>query len=127
MPAGDRPRPNPLSEHADVYGLLQEIRLRPGMWIREGRLPELETTLRGYGMALEVHGIGEQFPFGAHGAFNDWLAARFGWGMSCGWAHAIEQNAGPEDPLELFFRLVDEYRADPRAGRTPPRRVIDRG
>ncbi|MDT7787098.1 MAG: hypothetical protein QOF58_5517 [Pseudonocardiales bacterium] len=108
----DSPQPKPLSEHADVYSLLQDIRMWPGVWVRARRLGELETLLWGYGTALEVHGVEEPFAFGASRDFSNWLAARFGWGMALGWAHAIEENAGADDPLDLFFRLVDEYRAE---------------
>jgi len=66
--------------------------------------------LLGYGIALKVHGVDERFPFDPVGDFAVWVRERFGWGMSCGWAHAIEENAGAEEPLDLFFRLVDEYR-----------------
>jgi hypothetical protein len=107
----------PLSEHVDVYGLLHEVRLRPGMWVRQ--IAELETMLTGYGMALEVHGIDEPNVFGAHGHFTRWLEERYRWGMSCGWAYAIVRTAGEEEPLDVFFRLVDEYReaGEPRYAR----------
>ncbi|MFI6098686.1 hypothetical protein ACIA8G_24275 [Lentzea sp. NPDC051213] len=70
-------------------------------------------------MALEVHGITEPFPFGPRGGFGDWLYARYGWRMASGWAYAIEENAGMDDPLDVFFRLVGEYRA---AAHAAPRR-----
>lgn len=116
MPAEERPNPRPLSDHNDVYGLLHEVRLRPGVWVRG--LQELETILAGYGMALLIHNINEPFPFSAHGDFKDWLQDRFGWGMSLGWAYAIEHYGGATDPLELFFQLVDEYRAAGRPTQT---------
>ncbi|SMD06686.1 hypothetical protein SAMN05660733_03813 [Lentzea albidocapillata] len=82
------------------------------MWVRGRQLRELETMLLGYGIALEVHGITESFLLNPGGPFSDWLYARFGWGMACGWAHAITENAGKEAPLDLFFRLADEYRTE---------------
>ncbi|KJK49047.1 hypothetical protein UK23_15070 [Lentzea aerocolonigenes] len=106
------PRPKLPSEHEDVYGLLEDIRLRPELWVPGRRLGTLQTLLWGYGLALEVHGVEEQFAFGSSRDFSSWLAARFGWGMSLGWACAIEEYGGADDPLDLFFRLVDEYRAE---------------
>jgi hypothetical protein len=34
--------------------------------------------------------------------------------MSTGWASAIERHADGEEPLMVFFRLLDEYRANQR-------------
>ncbi|MCP2094564.1 hypothetical protein LV78_002537 [Actinosynnema pretiosum] len=90
--------------------MLREIALRPRMWVRS--LSELEALLWGYGTALQVHGIAEPYPFNSSRAFSDWLRARFGWGMAPGWARAIEEHAGDEEPFEVFFRLVEEYRLD---------------
>ncbi|MET8647307.1 hypothetical protein [Streptomyces sp. NPDC004675] len=42
----------------------------------------------------------------------EWLRTRRGWSMSCGWADAIERHADGEDLLAVFFRLLDEYRAE---------------
>ncbi len=131
MSVSDRPSPVPLAECTDVYGLLDQVRLRPGMWVRGRTLRELETTLWGYGMALEIHGVREPFPFGPRGGFGEWLYARFGWGTTCGWAFAIEQNAGTEDPLAAFFRLANEYRVHQQAERQPsavsPQRAFQGG
>ncbi|MEV6902000.1 hypothetical protein [Amycolatopsis sp. NPDC051372] len=44
------------------------------------------------------------------GPFAEWVRGRTGWSMSLGWAAAIERHAGDEDPLDVFFRLLDEYR-----------------
>ncbi|WP_439662098.1 hypothetical protein ACSHWB_11935 [Lentzea sp. HUAS TT2] len=104
-----------LAECADVWSILDQVRLRPSMWVRGRQLRELETIFLGYGVALEVHGINESFHLNPGGPFSEWLHARFDWGMSCGWAQAITENAGTEDPLVLFFRLVDEYRAHAHA------------
>ncbi|SDP82774.1 hypothetical protein SAMN05421507_11620 [Lentzea jiangxiensis] len=87
------------------------------MWIRGRQLRDLETILLGYGVALEVHGVNESFHLNPGGPFGEWLHARFGWSMSCGWAQAITENAGTEDPLVLFFDLVDEYRTDGHTSR----------
>lgn len=47
---------------------------------------------------------------GQAGAFAEWVRVRTGWSMSLGWAAAIERHAGAEEPLDVFFRLLDEYR-----------------
>jgi hypothetical protein len=88
------------------------------MWVRQGSLEELSTMLFGYSLALQVHGVPERFDLHpALGPFADWLRETRGWGMSLGWAAAIEHNAGDSAPLDVFFRLLDEYRAGPGSGR----------
>ncbi|TVT62642.1 hypothetical protein FNH05_00675 [Amycolatopsis rhizosphaerae] len=80
------------------------------MWIKS--LRDLELILHGYGVALSVHGIDDTFVFAAGGgAFAKWVQARHGWSMACGWARAIEDHAEEEEPLALFYRLLDDYRS----------------
>ncbi|MGI5171439.1 hypothetical protein ACQEU3_44530 [Spirillospora sp. CA-253888] len=100
----------PIEEWGDVYGFLDQVRARPGMFVRHGSLSELETLLAGYSIALVVHGIDEPQVFTANGLFAHWLAQEFGWPMVLGWAVAIEARAGQEPALEVFFRLVDDFR-----------------
>ncbi|GAA0418473.1 hypothetical protein [Streptomyces luteireticuli] len=114
MPAdpGDRPKPKPFDEWRDVYDLLEQVRQRPGMWVRDGSLRELSVLLLGYHLALGVHGIDERFDFDpAAGPFAQWLSWTRGWSLSCGWVTAIEENAGEVPPLGAFFQLLDEWQA----------------
>lgn len=109
------PRPRQLHELTDVFGFLEQVRLRPGMWVRS--LDELQSILIGYRVALEVHGIGEDFEFWPTGAFADWLWLRLGRHSSLGWAVEInrEAEAAGASPLNLFFAFVDEFRTGDRA------------
>ncbi|WP_327386465.1 MULTISPECIES: hypothetical protein [unclassified Streptomyces] len=104
-------RPKPFDEVRDVYDVLEHVRLRPGMFVRDGSLQELMLILSGYGTALRVHDVGEQFDLAPVGPFADWLRRSRGWSTSCGWATAIELNGQDEPPLSAFFRLLDEWRA----------------
>lgn len=89
--------------------------------------------LFGYSLALQVHNAPEGFDFDpALGPFALWLNETRGWSMTRGWATAIETNAHGGTPLELFFSLLDEYRARPvpaacqnGAGTTDTRRQPD--
>ncbi|ATY16352.1 hypothetical protein CU254_13640 [Amycolatopsis sp. AA4] len=81
------------------------------MRLRQRSLRDLQILLLGYGVALDVHGIDEEFEWRPVGPFAQWLEARFGWPMALGWAAAVEEHADGEDPLDVFFRLRDEYRA----------------
>lgn len=93
----------------NVFLWLDGMRVRPGMYLRNKSLQDLETLLPGYYSGLGVHGIVEAVPAMHH--FRDWLYIRTGWSCSRGWAHAIEQrHKDPEKALATFFGLVDEYR-----------------
>ncbi|MFC8262697.1 barstar family protein [Streptomyces sp. NPDC057291] len=94
-----------------MYDFLEQIRLRPGMWLPGGSLHHLQAMLLGYQVAISVHSINEPHDFWA---FSEWLGKRLGGNnASFGWAADVERNT-PDDstPLEEFFRLLDEYRRD---------------
>lgn len=102
----------PISECADVYGVLDQVRPRPGMQVGHGSVQDLSIMLFGYSLALQVHGTAERFDLHpSRGPFADWLSASRGWSMSRGWATAIEENAGDRAPIAVLFELLDEYRA----------------
>jgi hypothetical protein len=106
---------NEAAERRDVYDVLEQVRRRPTMWVRNGSLQELETMLFGYSVALDVHQVPEQFELrGGGGPFADWLRETRGWSLEYGWAACIETHAGSQPPLELFFSPLDEYRARSR-------------
>ncbi|QCD54134.1 hypothetical protein CEB94_04040 [Streptomyces hawaiiensis] len=64
-----RRAPRQLTEMRDVYDLLEEVRLRPGMWVRGGSLQHLNSVLFGYHVALMVHGAKEKLDFRQGGPF----------------------------------------------------------
>lgn len=115
-----RPKPRQLTELADVYELLEEVRLRPGMWIRRGSLLDLDSMLRGYWIALEIHRVEEDFAFKQTGTFSAWLWPRLGmaYESALGWAVEIERAAetAGRPAIELFFELLDEFRAETSTG-----------
>ncbi|MFB6844916.1 hypothetical protein ACFCXS_08655 [Streptomyces sp. NPDC056373] len=105
----------------DVYDLLDEVRLRPGMWVRDGSLRHLDSMLVGYRIALAVHGVEEPFDFwspGGRSPFSRWLERRMGEQTSLGWSTVIERSAEAtgRPALELFFELLDEFRDECRGG-----------
>jgi hypothetical protein len=104
--------PRQLSELNDVFDFLEEVRLRPGMWVRS--LEHLDSMLVGYRVAFEVHGVAEEFDFWPQGPFSEWLWVKLGRHSSLGWAAEIEREAGAArvHPMAKFFALLDEYRAD---------------
>jgi hypothetical protein len=109
--------PKHASELNDVYELLDEVRLRPKMWVRGGSLLHLNSMLLGYRIALNPYGVDEDWPFwspGKPGPFTDWLWQRLDGHSSLGWATEIERAAQATDQsaMDLFFTLFDEYRAE---------------
>ncbi|MFF7866294.1 hypothetical protein ACFZCT_07520 [Streptomyces qaidamensis] len=117
-----RRTPRQLAEMRDVYDLLEEVRLRPGMWVRGSSLQHLHSMLLGYRVALAVHGAEESFDFwtpGNQSPFDAWLTKRMDEHTSLGWSAVIEREAEAtgRSAMELFFELLDEF----RAGRDQPR------
>lgn len=93
-----------------ILDFLDRVHARPGMWVRNNSLRELENMVWGYTECLSMHNIWEDVPqMTTH--FLDWLRYRTGWDTCCGWADAIERNSSPgPDALSAFFKFVDEYR-----------------
>ncbi|MEU4546017.1 hypothetical protein [Nonomuraea dietziae] len=95
-----------------VDDFLDQVQLRPSSWVAGGSLHRLEAMLIGYRLALYVHEIDEPFDFWHDGPFSEWLWERLGRTSPLGWAAEIEREAGGDmEPLDLFFRFLDEYRA----------------
>lgn len=65
MPTDDSPQST--AKHwrdcADAYDFLEQIRLRPGMWLPGGSLEHLQAMLLGYQVAVSVHSANENFSF----------------------------------------------------------------
>ncbi|TGN78870.1 hypothetical protein E5082_24835 [Streptomyces griseoluteus] len=96
-----------------MYDFLDQIRLRPGTWLRGGSLHDLQTMLIGYQVALGVHSIDDPCDFWRGGAFGQWLGTRLGGTSPLGWAADIERNMPDgSTPVEEFFRLLDAYRSE---------------
>jgi hypothetical protein len=104
------------AERRDVYDVLEQGRRRPGMWLRNGSLQELQTMLFGYSVALEVHQAPEHFELrGGVGPFADWLRETRGWPLEYGWAACIEATAGSQ-PRGGRSNTVRRSSAGSRAG-----------
>lgn len=100
-------------EYVDVHDFLDQVRLRPNMWLTGGSLRQLESILIGYRVALGVHAIDEPFPFWPGEGFARWLLERHGMSGAIGWAAEIERRTPDgSTPVDEFFRLLDEYRSD---------------
>jgi PrcB C-terminal len=104
----------------DVYGLLDNIRTDPHYWRAVGSLDQLRLLLAGYREAVEISGSHEalDFPFGNPGPFSVWLrlqipALKTTSPYDVDWPSALENQAATlgVPPLDLFFTMVDQFRA----------------
>lgn len=112
-----KPEPRQPRELSNVHEFLDEVRLRPGMWVRRSSLQHLDSILVGYAVASEIHDTGEPFDFWHLGPFSQWLWKRLGmaYPSALGWAVEIERaaEAAGTQPVEMSFSLLDEFRAEP--------------
>ncbi|WP_329292322.1 hypothetical protein [Streptomyces pseudovenezuelae] len=122
---GTRRRPRRIEDLTDVYDFLEEVRLRPGVWVRNNSLQHLDSMLTGYRLALGIHDKAEPFDFwtpGSPSRFSEWLCQRQGRPSSLGWATEIEREAerSGRPAMEMFFELLDEFRAGTEPDRQSP-------
>lgn len=99
---------------AGLWGLVEEVRKRPGMYCDPASKPltTLETMLGGYTAALKDHRI----PDGGRGfneAFRAYLLLCFGWSTCDGWALAVRDHLKDgEDELAKFFTILGQFKSD---------------
>ena len=101
-----------------VFDLLEDIRKRPEMFVgmtsedRGSQLRHIEMVLRGYGLAIDRHGIdepGKDFL----SAFDRYLREHRSWTAysGIGAIAAVQKHAtSGEEAWKLFWELVDEFR-----------------
>ncbi|MFI5545665.1 hypothetical protein ACIA6E_18035 [Streptomyces sp. NPDC051815] len=114
-PDGKRRAPRPVSELRDVYDFLEEVRLRPGMYAVHSSVMHLHSILLGFDLAVEMHGAAGATLFDDDGAFREWLRHQInGQYGSLIWGYAIELEAKDRGvpAMDLFFELLDRFRAE---------------
>ncbi|WP_406735180.1 hypothetical protein OG508_21355 [Streptomyces sp. NBC_01108] len=108
------PKPRPLDELDSVHDFLDDVRLRPSMYVRGRSVLHLQSILFGYSVACEIHGVPAMTDFVHTGPFSEWLWPRLDmqYPSALGWAVEIERAAEAADiaPLDMFFDLLDEFR-----------------
>ncbi|WP_078999377.1 barstar family protein [Streptomyces sp. WM4235] len=113
-------------ECSDVYDFLEQIRLRPDMWLPGDSLQHLHAILTGYRVALAVHSSHEPFVLWPEQDFIDWLHEYYGISSSLTWAAEIERHTPADStPVKEFFRLLDNFRRD-TIQEPAPRETTDR-
>ncbi|MGW2669300.1 hypothetical protein ACWC5F_14650 [Streptomyces sp. NPDC001272] len=114
-PEGKRRAPRPIAEMRDVYDFLEDVRLRPGMYAFQSSVLHLQSILLGFNAAVEMHGAAGATVFDAEGTFSEWLRHQInGQYGSLIWGYAIELEAKDRgvQPMDLFFELLDKFRAE---------------
>jgi hypothetical protein len=61
----------------DLYDFLQRVRKRPGMYLRDKSLEDLDARCHGYSLALNAHAI-QEFGTDFNELFSSYLFERFG-------------------------------------------------
>ncbi|WP_344559894.1 hypothetical protein, partial [Streptomyces atrovirens] len=103
------PKPRPLRELDTVHDFLDEVRLRPNMYVRERSILDLQSILYGYSVACEIHGVPAATDLAPLGPFSEWLWPRLDiQHSSLGWAVEIKRaaEAAGVPPLNMFFDLL---------------------
>jgi len=107
----DYPRGQAMIKCKNIFDLIDLIQKRTAMFIPDKSINSLKTYLDGYDTCMWVHGIIElDVPMFKH--FGEWLVRMFNYQFtSYGWAYAIQNTIdNKQDPLQLFFQLVREFR-----------------
>ncbi len=96
-----------------IYGALDAIRKKPGLYIAEPSINRLHAFLVGYGAGLGRVGFVLRDVDSFH-RFHDWVANRLGFGESTsGWCNMIRDKSTSEaDAFNRFFVLLDEFRRE---------------
>lgn len=108
--------PRRIDELHDVYDFLDEVRLRPGMFVRGGSCST--STRRCTGIAWPWASTASRrtslLRTGCGTPFSRWLCQRNGEESSLGWSTQIEREAEATGTpaIELFFSLLDQFRAE---------------
>ena len=103
-----------LKNPENVFGWLDEIQRRPGMYLGETIRPleDPQALVGGYTAALHVHGVVENVPSMAH--FSTWLRHETGWSTSRGWGGRHRR------PSQTRFSLGDVLLTRRRVQRASP-------
>ena len=88
-----------------LFYVLQDLRKRPELYLRENDIMLLEAFIGGYFTAL---GSGYQENCFLRG-FTEFCSDTFNDKRNINWAHFISEYASKEDGLPMFFSLLDKF------------------
>lgn len=99
----------------NIYDLLEKIKQRPFMFLKEKTLWEIHNYVWGYELCLRVHNIDEKYEYKKFitNEFAEWLNRKTKWSIVQGWPGAINENTrNQEEAFDTFFKLIDEYKKE---------------
>jgi hypothetical protein len=95
-----------MKPHPLTLSQLDAVALRPGMYMRDYDLRELEMQLNGFDAGLAAAGVLGQFDR-FNQAFNDFLRSNTNLSCSQGWATAmLEKHGQSQKTFSKFLQLV---------------------
>lgn len=97
-----------MKPHPLTLAHIRAVALRPGIYMRDFDLRELEMQLYGFDAGLAAAGVIGEFDW-FNRAFNDFLFTRARLSCVQGWARAILERSGQsEESFGEFLSRVDE-------------------
>ncbi|MGG6266588.1 hypothetical protein ACQ4M3_24775 [Leptolyngbya sp. AN03gr2] len=96
---------------AGLFGLLNKIRVKPGMYIGGASVTDLFMFIGGYKTAQHEFGVPTtEAEKHFYREFQPWLQRRLGMTTSRSWAKMLEfRSVNQQEAFESFFRLLDEF------------------
>ncbi|MBA3682964.1 MAG: hypothetical protein H0W73_17635 [Bacteroidetes bacterium] len=97
----------------NIYDVIEHIKVRPALYIRENKISNLQCYLDGYQAALIHNAINHESIFPQFWYFHEWTMQKYNWSSSvAGWTNILlkENNNNEEKALQVFFELCDEFK-----------------
>ena len=101
-----------IKEHENLTNLILDvIRKRPKMYLKEAKISTLNTFLLGYQMAEKMNSIETDEFFGENGFFNWFMKIKgIEFTSSIETPFLNECNNNEKKALELYFEFLEKYR-----------------
>lgn len=96
----------------NIYGLLEIIRQRPGIYLGQRSLTALKGFIDGYSFAIVENNILVEEEIPPFRQFHDWVARYYKWYEStAGWKNIILKEVGDEaKACDVFFELLELFK-----------------
>jgi hypothetical protein len=96
-----------------LYQVLQDIKIRPGLFLGNSSITRLRAFLDGYGSARADLGLPLTEQEKAFNGFQAWIQTRFESTTTQGWDRIIlSHTADEQDALDRFFELFEQFQQE---------------
>ena len=91
--------------------LIDQIKIRPELYIGDRRISTLSTFLQGYSMAHWIYQVEMDLPAKQLQNFHSFVESKFNDNRTIGWSNLILEkcNGDNEGALQMFFDLFREF------------------